>query len=87
MKPQARKSRKEGIVKGYSMGKNQYVILEEEDFKKATPEKQDHLEIVQFINEKEIDAALHRTIGLAGETTNLKPSCGGHIFNEWILDE
>src|SRR5687767_4334019 len=43
------------IVKGYKMGEN-YVILEEEDFKKATPEKLDHLEIVQFVHEKEIDA-------------------------------
>jgi DNA end-binding protein Ku len=43
------------IVKGYKMGDN-YVIMEEEDFKRATPEKQDHLEIVQFISEKEIDA-------------------------------
>lgn len=43
------------IVKGYKMGE-QYVIVEEEDFKKATPEKLDHLEIVQFIHEKEIDA-------------------------------
>ena len=43
------------LVKGYNWGGN-YVILEEQDFQKATPEKQDHLEIVQFINEKEIDA-------------------------------
>ena len=46
---------KEGdIVKGYKVGEN-YVILEEDDFKKATPEKYDHLEIVQFVAEKEID--------------------------------
>ncbi len=43
------------IVKGYKFGGN-YVIMEEEDFQKATPEKMDHLEIVQFISEKEIDA-------------------------------
>ncbi|MGZ3839869.1 MAG: non-homologous end joining protein Ku [Flavisolibacter sp.] len=42
------------IVKGYKWGSD-YVILAEEDFQKAIPEKQDHLEIVQFINEKEID--------------------------------
>lgn len=47
--------KEEDIVKGYKMGKG-YVIVEEEDFKKATPEKLDHLEIVQFIFEKEIDA-------------------------------
>ena len=43
------------IVKGYKVGK-EYVIVEDEDFEKATPEKLDHLEIVQFIYEKEIDA-------------------------------
>ena len=46
------------IVKAYKMGSN-YVILEEEDFKKATPEKLDHLEIVQFVAEKEIDAVYY----------------------------
>lgn len=46
---------KEGdIVKAYKMGKG-YVILDKDDFKSATPEKYDHLEIVQFIYEKEID--------------------------------
>lgn len=43
------------IVKGYKIGE-QVVIMDEGDFKKVTPEKQDHLEIVQFIYEKEIDA-------------------------------
>lgn len=43
------------IVKGYKIGSD-YVIVEEEDFNKATPEKLDHLEIVQFISEDEIDA-------------------------------
>jgi len=42
------------IVKGYKMGEN-YVIMENEDFKKASPEKIDHLEIVQFVSEKEIE--------------------------------
>lgn len=46
--------RENDIVKGYKMG-DHYIILEEEDFKKATPEKYDHLEIVQFISEKEIE--------------------------------
>jgi DNA end-binding protein Ku len=46
------------IVKAYKMGEG-YVIVEEEDFKKATPEKYDHLEIVQFVSEKEIDATYY----------------------------
>ena len=45
----------EDIVKAYKMG-DEYVIVDEDDFKKATPEKLDHLEIVQFVNEKEVDA-------------------------------
>ena len=43
------------IVKGFKIGKD-VVIVEDEDFQKAMPEKYDHLEIVQFISEKEIDA-------------------------------
>ncbi|MFL5786754.1 MAG: Ku protein [Flavisolibacter sp.] len=43
------------IVKGYPMEK-EMVIVDEEDIKKATPEKYDHLSIVQFVKEQEIDA-------------------------------
>src|SRR6478672_8813492 len=42
------------IVKGYKMGDNT-IIMEEEDFSKAMPEKTDHIEILQFVVEKEID--------------------------------
>src|ERR1051325_4702969 len=45
----------EEIVKAYQMGED-YVIVDEADFQKAAPEKIDHLEITQFVNEKEIDA-------------------------------
>jgi DNA end-binding protein Ku len=48
----------EDIVKAYKMG-SQMVMLEEEDFKKAAPEKTDHLEILQFVSEKEIDAVYY----------------------------
>ena len=43
------------IIKGYQMGK-EVVIVDEEDIQKATPEKYDHLAIVQFVKEEEIDA-------------------------------
>ena len=43
------------IIKAYKVGKD-YIVVEDADFEKATPEKYDHLEIVQFISEKEIDA-------------------------------
>ena len=42
------------IVKAYETG-GQYVIMESEDFDKALPGKKDHIDIVQFVNEKEID--------------------------------
>jgi len=45
----------ENIVKGYMIN-DKYVILDEKDFEKAAPEKTDHIEIVQFVNEKEIDS-------------------------------
>ena len=42
------------IVKAYPTG-GQFVIMEEEDFDKALPEKKDHIDIVQFVKEEEID--------------------------------
>jgi len=43
------------IVRGF-MYDGHYVIVDDEDFVKAAPEKVDHLEITQFVNEKDIDA-------------------------------
>jgi DNA end-binding protein Ku len=63
----------EDIVKGYKMGDG-FVIVEEEDFKNATPEKIDHLEIVQFVNEKEVDAVyFEKPYYLAPEKGAIKP--------------
>ena len=47
--------KEEDLVKGYPMGEG-FVLLDEEDFKKAAPEKADHLEITEFVSEKDIDA-------------------------------
>jgi len=47
--------KQEEIVRAFKYG-SEYVIVDDEDFKKAAPEKYDHLEIRQFVNEKEIDA-------------------------------
>jgi DNA end-binding protein Ku len=44
----------EDILKAYELGKNM-VIVDDEDIKKASPEKMDQLTIVQFIKEDEID--------------------------------
>lgn len=43
------------IVKAYELG-GTMVIVDDEDIKKASPEKFDQLSIVQFVNEDEIDA-------------------------------
>ena len=46
----------ENIVKGYELN-NKYVILEDKDFEKASPEKTNHIEIDQFVDEHEIDSS------------------------------
>ncbi len=43
------------IVKGYEVEKGKYVVITDEDFKKASPEKTNTIEILQFADEKEID--------------------------------
>ena len=43
------------IVKGYEYAKGKYVVVTDEDFKKASPEKSGTIDIVQFVKEEEID--------------------------------
>ena len=45
----------ENIVRGYLVNEK-YVVLEKSDFEKASPEKTKHIEITQFVDEKEIDS-------------------------------
>lgn len=45
----------ENIVRGYLLN-DKYVVLDDKDFEKASPEKTDHIEIIQFVDEKEIDS-------------------------------
>lgn len=45
----------ENIVKGY-LQNDQYVVLTDEDFEKASPEKTKMIEISQFCNQAEIDS-------------------------------
>jgi DNA end-binding protein Ku len=52
--------KQEEIVRGYKIGGN-YVIVDDADFEKAAPEKIAHLEIQQFVNEKDIDAVYFET--------------------------
>ncbi|MFN2456625.1 MAG: Ku protein [Chitinophagaceae bacterium] len=43
------------IVKGYEYTKGKYVVITDEDFKSASPEKSTSIDIVQFAKESEID--------------------------------
>ena len=60
------------IVRGYQIG-GHYVIVDDSDFEKAAPEKVDHLEIQQFVNEKDIDAVYFESpYYLAPDKTGVK---------------
>src|SRR5690349_5536780 len=43
------------IVKGYEYTKGKYVVVSDEDFKKASPEKSRSVDIIEFVKENEID--------------------------------
>ncbi len=45
----------ENIVRGYLINEK-YVVLDKTDFEKASPEKTKHIEITQFVDEKDIDS-------------------------------
>jgi len=47
------------IVKGFQYAKGKYVIVEQEDFEKASPEKSKAIDIVQFVKQEEIDPILY----------------------------
>ncbi|HSO48731.1 MAG TPA: Ku protein [Rhizobiaceae bacterium] len=46
------------IVKGYQFRKGDYVVVTDDDFKRAAPKKTQTIEIVAFIKESEVDAKL-----------------------------
>jgi len=50
----------ENIVRGYKYN-GEYVILGDEDFKKASPEKSKIIEIAEFVDVAEIDAVYYET--------------------------
>ncbi|MGV3658338.1 MAG: Ku protein, partial [Chitinophagaceae bacterium] len=43
------------IVKGYQYAKGKYVVLTDEDFEAAAPEKSKNIDIVQFVKSEAID--------------------------------
>ena len=50
----------ENIVKGFKID-DRYVILDKEDFERASPEKNKIIEIAEFLDEKEIDSIYYET--------------------------
>jgi len=45
----------EDIVKGFEYKEDTYVVLDEDDFKRASPEKSERIDIEAFVQEQEID--------------------------------
>lgn len=48
------------IVKGY-LYNDRYVVVDEQDFKKAMPEKTAHIDILQFVEEQEIESVYYES--------------------------
>jgi DNA end-binding protein Ku len=48
----------EDLVKGYEFSKGEYVVLEDEDFKKANVRKTQTIDIVNFVHEDQVDDKL-----------------------------
>ena len=47
------------IVKGYEYTKGKYVVVDDKDFERASPEKSKSIDIGQFVKEEEIDPILY----------------------------
>ncbi len=63
----------ENIVRGYKV-EDHYVVLDETDFEKASPEKSKIIEIAEFVDEKEIDSIYYETpYYLQPEKSGAKP--------------
>jgi DNA end-binding protein Ku len=61
------------IVKGYKIDDG-YVVLDDSDFEKASPEKTKLIEIAEFVDEKEIDSIYYETpYYLQPEKSGVKP--------------
>lgn len=50
----------ENIVRGYKLD-DRYIVLTDDDFKAASPEKTKIIEILEFINEQDIDSIYYET--------------------------
>ena len=61
----------ENIVRGYKMD-DRYVVLSDEDFKMASPEKTKMIDITEFVLEKDIDTMYYETPYLQPEKSGAK---------------
>jgi DNA end-binding protein Ku len=50
----------DNIVKGYKY-EDRYIVVDSEDFEKAMPEKTSHIDIIQFVDIKQIDVVYYET--------------------------
>jgi DNA end-binding protein Ku len=50
----------QNIVKGYKVD-DKYVVISDDDFEKASPEKSKVIEITEFVDEKDIDSVYYET--------------------------
>lgn len=63
----------DNIVRGYKI-EDRYVVLDDEDFEKASPEKTKLIEISEFVDEKDIDSIYYETpYYLQPEKSGVKP--------------
>ena len=63
----------DNIVRGFKIN-DTYVVLDESDFEKASPEKTKLIEIAEFVDEKEIDSIYYETpYYLQPEKSGIKP--------------
>ena len=82
------------IVKGYKLD-GRYVVLTDEDFEKASPEKTKIIEIAEFVDEKEIDGIYYESFYyLEPEKSGVKAyallrdalhKTGKAGFGSWVL--
>ena len=75
---------KSELVKGYELGKDDYVEVEEEELKKIAPPTAKTLEIVQFVESSEVDPVFFETSYYVGPDATLTKPYG--LFQQALGD-
>jgi DNA end-binding protein Ku len=63
----------EDVIKGYEYKKNKFVFLDESDFQKVNLHKTNSIDVLDFVNEKEIDTLLYEKPYYLAPSKNEKP--------------